>query len=110
MRANRNAGIHNCTDLPGHGSTALQFYRIGIGLFDQAASVLYRLFYGYLITHKRHVHNNEGVLAAAHHATPIDNHLLHRHRQRSRVALHGHPKTVAYKNHVDTGCVNQAGS
>ena len=107
MRDDRNACGRDGADLGADLFSALELDRARAGLLHDAACILHRLLDRDLIAHERHIDHNERVLAAAHDAAAVNDHLIDRYRKRVLVALHGHAEAVADQDHVDSRRVDQ---
>ena len=109
MCLHRNARIRNGANLLGNGCAALQLDRVSARLLHQSACVAHGFGNRRLIAHKRHIHDDHSVLARAHDAGAVVDHVLHRNRQGRVITHHGHAERITHQNGVDARFFHQLG-
>ena len=89
----------------GDPAPALQLDGVHAAFLDESPGAFDRLLGRRVIRHERHIAHQQGLARATRDRLGVMDHLVHRHRQRGRVAQHHHAETVAHQQDRNAGLV-----
>ena len=106
MPHHRHAAPGEIGDRAGHVRTTFHLHRLGAGLFQNTDRVFIGDLRRSLIGAERHIHDDQGLAAAAHHRLGVKNHHFHGDADRIGQAVQHHADRIADQQDV-AGFVQQ---
>ena len=90
-------------------AAALHLDGLDAGLLQESAGVVNCVLRRCVVSHERHITDDQRVGSAANDGAGVADHVVHRHAQRVGVAKHGHAQAVTDEEQGNTGAVQPAG-